>query len=183
MKTILWAALTANGNYAQSSPKNPPKAETLADFAAQARAAGNFIVGRRTFEFFQAGAGPGQGGNPFAALDIVVISNSVDKPMPGVTVVSTPREALAHLAGKGHSTALLAGGTTLHNTFLAEGLVDELIFDIVPVLEGKGFNLLPDQTAYRADPLELVGTRSLGGGVTQLHFKLVSAATRGSEMA
>ena len=25
MKTTLWATLTANGNYAQSSPDNPPK--------------------------------------------------------------------------------------------------------------------------------------------------------------
>lgn len=25
MKTILWATLTANGNYAQSTPENPPK--------------------------------------------------------------------------------------------------------------------------------------------------------------
>jgi hypothetical protein len=32
MKTILWAALTANGNYAQSSPEHPPKKEALDDF-------------------------------------------------------------------------------------------------------------------------------------------------------
>ncbi|MBP1082398.1 MULTISPECIES: hypothetical protein [Bacillus] len=53
MKTILWATLTANGNYAQSSPENPPKKEVLDDFATQAKAVGNFIVGRRTFEGVQ----------------------------------------------------------------------------------------------------------------------------------
>ena len=50
MKTILWATLSANGNYAQSSPENPPKKEAFDDFVKQARAAGNLIVGRRTFE-------------------------------------------------------------------------------------------------------------------------------------
>ena len=67
MKTILWATLTANGNYAQSSAENPPKPEALADFAAQAKTAGNFIVGRKTFEGFAA-----NGGGPFGDLDIVV---------------------------------------------------------------------------------------------------------------
>ena len=77
MKTILWAALTANGNYAQSGPDHPPKPQALADFAAQATAVGNFIVGRRTFEAFQAGGGGNTGGGgPFAALDIVVVSRS-----------------------------------------------------------------------------------------------------------
>jgi len=167
MKTILWATLTANGNYAQSSAEHPPRPEALADFAAQARAAGNFIVGRRTFEGFQAGAG--SGGNPFAALDIVVVSHTA-KPVPGITVVASPREALAHLERKGHATALIAGGAALHNAFLGAGLVDELMFDIVPVLEGKGLNLVSDQSAYRYQDLALASTRSLGAGITQLHF-------------
>lgn len=59
MKTILWATLTGNGNYAQSSPENPPKKEALGDFAAHAQAAGNFIVGRRTFEGMLASGGGG----------------------------------------------------------------------------------------------------------------------------
>jgi hypothetical protein len=53
MKTIVWATLTANGNYAQASAAHPPKPEALGDFAAHAKRVGNFIVGRRTFEAFQ----------------------------------------------------------------------------------------------------------------------------------
>lgn len=52
MKTILWATLTANGNYQPNDPKHPPRPEALADFAAHVRAAGCFVVGRRTFEGF-----------------------------------------------------------------------------------------------------------------------------------
>ena len=57
IKTILWATLTANGNYARATAERPPRPEALADFAAQATAAGNFIAGRRTFEAFQTDTG------------------------------------------------------------------------------------------------------------------------------
>jgi dihydrofolate reductase len=70
MKAILSATLSANGNYARATPDNPPRPEALRDFAAQATACGNFIVGRKTFEGFAA-----NGPNPaFAGLDIVVVS-------------------------------------------------------------------------------------------------------------
>jgi len=164
MKTILWATLTANGNYAQSSPEHPPKPETLNDFATHAKAAGNFIVGRKTFEGFQA-----SGGGPFPDLDIVVISQSV-KAIPGVKVVGSPQEALTYLQERGHTTALLSGGTDLHNAFLGQRLVDEVIFNIAPVLEGKGFNLLLDQERYHYQDVQLLDCKSLGGGVVQLRY-------------
>jgi dihydrofolate reductase len=166
MKTILWATLTANGNYAQSSPEHPPKMEALGDFAAQARATGNFIVGRRTFEGMQA-----SGGNPFGEVDIVVVSQSV-KDIPGVKVVETPQEALDYLQRKGHTTALLSGGADLHNAFLGQGLVDEVIFNVAPVMEGKGLNLLLDQDHYQYRDVQLLDCKPLGGGVIQLRYAL-----------
>lgn len=167
MKTILWAALTANGNYAQSSAEHPPRPEALGDFATQARSAGNFIAGRKTFEAFRAGGGPG----PFAALDIVVVSRSLAA-VPGVTIVSSPEDALRHLRGNGHQAALLSGGAALHNAFLGQGLVDEVIFNIVPVLEGKGLNLVLDQARYQYRDVELLESRPLGGGVVQLRYAI-----------
>ena len=164
MKTILWATLTANGNYAQSSAEHPPKPEAFNDFVAHAKAAGNFIVGRRTFEGMQAG-----GGNPFGEIDIVVISQSV-KEIPGVKVAGSPQEALNYLQAKGHTTALLGAGADLHNTFLGQGLVDEVIFDIAPVLEGKGLNLLLDTDRYQYKDVQLLDFKSLGNGVVQLHY-------------
>lgn len=169
MKTILWATLTANGNYAQSSAENPPKAEALNDFATLVRATGNFIVGRRTFEGFQA-----SGASPFSDIDIVVISTSL-KDLPGVKVVGSPQEALGYLQGKGHQTALLAGGADLHNAFLGQGLVDEFIFNVAPVLEGKGLNLLLDQDHYRYQPAQLLDCKPLGSGVVQLRYAVGQA--------
>ncbi|MCZ8519625.1 MULTISPECIES: dihydrofolate reductase family protein [Paenibacillus] len=164
MKTILWATLTANGNYAQSSPEHPPKPEALTDFVLQAKAAGNFIVGRRTFEGMQA-----SGGGELGNLDIVVVSRGA-KEIPGVTVACSPQEALAYLQHKGHLTALISGGADLHNVFLGHRLVDEIIFNIAPVLEGKGLNLLLDKGHYQYKDMELLDFKSLGGGVIQLHY-------------
>lgn len=176
MKAILWATLTANGNYAQSSPENPPKQEALNDFAAHAKAAGNFIVGRRTFEAMQDPNRVPQEeeantDGPFAGMDIVVISSSIHD-IPGVTVVRSPQEALNYLQQKGHQTALISGGADVHNSFLSQGLVDEVIFNVAPVLEGKGLNLLIDQNKYGYMHVQLLDCKPLGGGVVQLRYAI-----------
>ncbi|RTE09499.1 dihydrofolate reductase family protein [Paenibacillus whitsoniae] len=170
MKTILWATLAANGNYAQSGPENPPTKEALDDFFTQVKDTGNFIVGRRTFEGMRGNGGPG----PFADIDIVVVSkNATD--IPGVTVVRSPEEALDYLKEKGHQTALISGGADIHNSFLGQGLVDELIFNVAPVLEGRGLNLLIDKENYCSKPVQLLDFKALGGGVVQLRYGIERA--------
>ena len=163
MKVILWATLSANGNYARATPENPPRPQALQDFEKQAKAIGNFIVGRATFEGFAA-----RGPNPaFATIDIVVVSR---RPLnlPGVLNASSPREAVELLRQRGAKVALLTGGETLHNAFLADGLVDELVLNFVPVIEGKGLGIhLPAGTHRLAT---LLGVTDLGGGVTQIQY-------------
>jgi dihydrofolate reductase len=172
MKTILWATLTANGNYAQSGPDNPPRKEALDDFAAHALAAGNFIVGRRTFEGMRGNGGPG----PFADIDIVVVSKTASD-IPGVTVVRSPQEALGYLQREGHLTALISGGADIHNSFLGHGLVDEVIFNVAPVLEGKGLNLVTDKDNYGYERVQLLDCKPLGGGVVQLRYAIDRTAS------
>lgn len=169
MKTTLWATLTANGNYAQSSSENPPKKEALDDFAANAIAAGNFIVGRRTFEGMLENGSVGAG--PFADLDIVVVSGNAGD-LPGVTVARSPQEALNYLQQKGHQTALIGAGADLHNAFLSQGLVDEVIFNVAPVMEGKGLNLLIDKDNYQYKHVQLLDCKPLGSGVVQLRYAM-----------
>ncbi|MED1097346.1 MULTISPECIES: dihydrofolate reductase family protein [Bacillus] len=92
--------------------------------------------------------------------------------MPGVKVVESPQDALNYLQEKGHRTALLTGGADLHNAFLEQGLVDEVIFNVAPVLEGKGLNLLLDTANYQYKDVQLLDFKSLGGGVVQLHYSV-----------
>ena len=165
MKTILWATLSANGNYATSSQQRPPMPEALQDFAAQAKKAGNVIVGRKTFEGFRAG-----GPNPaFEGLEIVVVSQNTET-IPGATVVHSPQAALQHLEEKGYDQALLSGGETLHNAFLAAGLVNEVIFNFSPVFEPNGMKLILPADQFK--DIQLVNVRNLGSGVIQHHYSL-----------
>jgi dihydrofolate reductase len=119
MRTILWATLSANENYAQPRPQNPrPLKEALDDSTAHVRQSGNFITGRKTFEEFQANASrrPDNTDQAFTNTDIVVLSKRAGN-IPGVTAVSSPQEALKHLSSKGHQTALDTGGEATHNAF------------------------------------------------------------------
>jgi dihydrofolate reductase len=168
MKTRLWATLTANGSYAQATPDQPPRPPALADFAAHVGETRNFVVGRHTFEAFQ--AQPSRGGDrTFADTDIVVVT-SRPLSLPGITAVPSPRAALDHLAGRGHTVALLAGGEALHNAFLADDLVDELVLIVAPYLSPRVLQLaLP---APRSRNLALTSTRTLGADLLQLRYTL-----------
>jgi dihydrofolate reductase len=168
MKTILWATLTANGNYARSTPAHPPKPQALADFAAQVALHGNFIVGRQTFQEFQSQPRrqDSSAASTFAKTDIVVVSRTLQ--MPGVTCVPSPEAALAHLRERGHSTALVAGGERLHNAFLAAGSIDELLLNIAPTLEDEGLRILLPKGQHRE--LRLLASKDLGGGVQQMRY-------------
>lgn len=165
MKTILWATLSTNGNYARASAEHPPKPEATADFAGHALAHGNFIVGRHTFEAFQ--AQPSRGGNPFLSTTIVVVSTAT-LALAGVQGAATPAAALALVQKAGHSTALLAGGARLHNAFLEQDLVDELVVNIAPMLEDEGLKLQLPKGAHRE--LALLDSKRLGGGLVQLRY-------------
>ncbi|MCU1384107.1 MAG: hypothetical protein JWL71_2804 [Acidobacteria bacterium] len=171
MMTIVWATLTVNGNYARADAAHPPRKEALEDFARWAKRAGNFVVGRHTFEAFQAEPNRkvDDAGQAFAETEIVVVSASRAE-LRGATRAAAPAEALAHLERRGHGIALVAGGERLINAFLAEGLVDELVFNIVPVLESEGLRLVLPRDHY--EELELLEATDLGGGVGQRRYGL-----------
>ena len=61
-------------------------------------------------------------------------------------------EELRALAAEGVQSLLLEGGPTLATAFLAEGLVDKLLFFVAPVLSGEGPRVLGDLAA----PLDLL---------------------------
>jgi len=163
MKTILWATLSANGNYAGSSAEHPPKPEALMDFAKWAKLSGNFISGRKTFEGFRASGAD----KMFAGLDIVVVSET-SAAIDGVKVVRSPIEAIQYLESKGHSISLFTGGETLHNSVLAQNLADEVVFNFAPVFENAGMNLVLPLGEYRE--VSLIEVKELGGGVVQMRY-------------
>ncbi|WP_394840772.1 dihydrofolate reductase family protein [Pendulispora brunnea] len=176
MKTILWATLTANGNYARSSQRHTPKPEATADFAAHAREHGNFIVGRQTFLEFQENASRRPQNAPLEGIDIVVVSSTLALP-PGAPArtATDPRAALALLRERGHQVALVVGGERLHNAFLGAGLVDEIIVVVTPSLEDEGRRIVLPRDERRE--ATLIEHKPLGGGLIRLRYALGPADT------
>lgn len=163
MKTILWAAITANGNYMHGDSDYSWKKEVFEDFDAFALGAGNCIVGRKTFEEYVGGGGS------MGDLEVVVVSRSIGD-LAGATVVASPRDALRHLEKKGFGSALVGGGDSLLNSFLDEGLADDIVFNITPEMGGPG-NHVSLSTA-RVKPLRLLESREIGAGILRLHYQL-----------
>jgi dihydrofolate reductase len=161
MKTILYAGITANGNYGNSDAGQMPKQEELNDLFNHAKQAGNIVMGRRTYEIFGAD-------DTFADLDVVVVSSRAS--FEGVKTAISLQEMLNYLKDRGYEKAFIIGGVTLHNALLTEGLIDELYINIEPYI-AKGLNLGP--TDNRLVDLKLVGHKHIGAGIVQIHYTMV----------
>lgn len=65
----------------------------------------------------------------------------------------------------------LAGGGELVAQFYDQGLLDELIIGIAPVLLGAGALLLPRRICK--PPLELISVNQFSDGMVQMHYEIV----------
>lgn len=164
MKTILWAAITANGNYMHGDSDYRWKKEIFVDFDACALLAGNCIIGRKTYEEY-VGAGGSMG-----ELEVVVVSRSKSG-MQGATVVASPKGAILHLEQKGFTSALVGGGDSLLNAFLAEGLADEIVLNVTPEIGGPGNHVSLSEPHVK--PMELLDVREIGEGILRLHYSMM----------
>ncbi|GAA0464844.1 dihydrofolate reductase family protein [Streptomyces olivaceiscleroticus] len=137
--------------------------------AAMGRA-GALLFGRRTWQTM-AGAWPDRAGDPFAdrmnALPKYVVSRTLRDDeltwhhttrIPGDEAVARIRE----LHGADGGDLWVMGSPTLVRTLLSEGLVDELLLMIEPVLLGGGKTLFPDDGALRTFELVSAVTSSTG---------------------
>ena len=161
MKTTLWAAIMANGNYMHGDSDYRWKKQVFDDFDACALAAGNCIVGRKTYEEYVASGGGLDG------IEVVVVSRT-NREIPGVTCVASPSEALRFLEQKGHANALVGGGDSLLNAFLADNLANEIIFNLTPELGGIGNHVSLPDVEYK--PLKLLEVREIGEGILKVSY-------------
>jgi dihydrofolate reductase len=161
MKTILYAGVTANGNYGDSDAGPMPKKEELDDLFSHAKQAGNIVMGRRTYEIFG-------GDDSFAGLDVVVVSKSAS--FEGVKSVTSLQEMVDYLRGKSYERAFIIGGVTLHNALLTEGMTDELYINILPYI-ANGLDLGPIDGRFIE--LELIAHKHIGAGIVQIHYRVV----------
>ena len=124
---------------------------------------GAIVAGRRTHDL---GLAAGETGRPYGGLFsgpvLVPTSRPAEvSPHPDVRFVSGVGEAvrLAVRLAEGRDVAVLGGA--VGTVALREGLVDELLVHVVPVLLGRGIPLYPACREQRFEVLETSGAGEL----------------------
>jgi dihydrofolate reductase len=164
MKTVLVAALTADGFIGRSS-------DHLADWTGKAdkklfvrvtKEMGVMVMGSRTFATIGR-ALPGR-------RTIVYTSRPEEITAEGVeTTGEPPADLVKRLQQEGANGLAVAGGASIYNQFMKAGVVDELYLTITPVLFGQGVRLFTDEMAIS---LELIDHTALDEDTILLHYKV-----------
>jgi dihydrofolate reductase len=130
------------------------------------------VMGRGTFETVLS-FDPWPYDLPVLVLSATLDDAAVPDRLKGkVEIVNlTPIAAMEHLARAGHARAYVDGGR-LVLSFLAQGLIADMIVTKAPVLIGEGrplFGALPTDVA-----LEHLGTKAYASGLVQSHYRIVT---------
>jgi dihydrofolate reductase len=77
-------------------------------------------------------------------------------------------EVIQDVHQKGYERVWLVGGGKVVSLFMRQGLVDEYIITVIPIILGTGISL------YQSVPelkLDLIGMQSYSSGMVELHYK------------
>lgn len=126
------------------------------------------LMGRRTYEFgFQFGVT-----NPYPWMNQYVISRTMQRsPDENVCLVSENiiEFVLKQKEKKGKSI-YLCGGSELASALFAEGLIDEVIVKLNPVVFGSGIPLFSERIIQT--DLKLIHNKAYESGVLLLHYAI-----------
>jgi len=152
-----------------------PDAPWLTETAA---ATGAMLIGRRTDEVGdrmdannERGAASSDGGYPFSGPTFVLTHKPPDPPAPEVTYLTGDiGEAVATALDAAGGKNLEILGADVAGQCLQQGLVDEILVYVLPVLLGDGIRFYSSPGLARIDLEPLDSTRS--GAVTILRFRV-----------
>jgi dihydrofolate reductase len=127
------------------------------------------LMGRKTYEV---AVRLGQGGGSYAGVKTYVLSRTLaDGPDGGVTVVGRDAaEFVRELKGQDGKDICLMGGGELARSLFEAGLIDEIGFNIHPVLLGAGIPLF--HPMKRQIDLELRECRAFQNGCVYVTYRV-----------
>ncbi len=166
MKLTLLMALTLDGKTGKSADHFPDWTGSADKrlFARLSRQAGVVIMGSRTFDTI---------GTPLSGRKNVVLTRSTQRRSQWPNLVYSgkpPGEILAGLEQEGYGAAILAGGTQINSLFAAEGLIDEIIVTISPLIFGRGLSMFNGEIFMT---LALQAVEQLDANVVCLRYRVV----------
>lgn len=103
---------------------------------------------------------------------VVLTRDTTAKPAQSNVVFTDkdPKEIVALLEARGHTEAVIIGGTQTTSEFMRAGLVDELYLIVEPVLFGGGLPLFKDVDFEHTT--ELIDVKKLNANTIQVQYRL-----------
>lgn len=168
MNIIIYLAASANGLISnnRNAPDwlSPEYGQGFMDISQRTQAV---IMGKTTYNILSPDYLPLKEGS------LVVLTHDTKATPSQSNVLFTgdsPEKIIAQLTAKGHTEAVIIGGTQTVSSFIKAGLVNEIILVVEPVLFGEGLPLLQDvQSEYK---LSLSEVKKLNNNTVQLHYQI-----------
>ena len=171
MKIRVYLAVSANGLI--SNKRNIPdwlSEEFSEGFMAISQQAKAVIMGKTTYNYLAPDHLPLTNEGTLAVLTHDTSAERVQSNV--VFTDKNPQGIAAMLESRGHSEAVVIGGTTTVSEFMKAGLVNELILVVEPVLFGAGLPILKDVDHEYG--MSLYDVKKLNDHTVQLHYQLTT---------
>ncbi|MBI2578916.1 MAG: dihydrofolate reductase [Candidatus Aenigmarchaeota archaeon] len=169
MRVSLYMAMSANGIIARENyDEDFLSHRNWEVFCKLAENIGCFIIGRKTYEVVK--KWKDYNFDSVKAKKIVVSKNMNFELDSGYTPAKSPKDAISKASAMGFKKVLLTGGSGINSAFMKDGLVDEILLNIEPVVLGKGIRLFAEDNFDSR--LKLINTRKLPKDIIQLHYKV-----------
>ena len=166
MNITLVMAITVNGYVAGSNDDT----NWVKDFDAFYKTVADFgvaVMGKRTYdECVKYNVFPYKG-----ALNIVMTHDKklLSEKQENVLFTDLPPSALVDLVkNKGFNRLLVIGGGKVNGSFLKDGLVDEIVLDVHPMIMAGGIRLFESDFPYQN--LELTSHKEINDHIVQLKY-------------
>lgn len=170
MKVILWMGMSLNGIIAgENNEEEFISDDSWNSWIEVLRKHGCVIWGRKTHQVVK--AWPKSYFDDIKGIKAIVVSTNPEYEVgSGFELVNSPEAALKTLEKQGFKSVVLTGGSTLNTVFAKLGLIDEVILNVEPVIEGKGIPLFkPENFELK---LELIEMKQSKGKTIQLHYQV-----------
>ena len=172
MKTILYLDLSADGLIATTNRLPGLEWEwegvPWERWCQYCNESNNLIVGRNTYnELIESGFTD----MLYLEHKIVISSRDIELADSWQQFLK-PKEAVDYLGSRDIKNIIVGGGRQLGLAFIEDGLIDEIILDVYPILFGNGTALLGGLD--RCIQLDLINCENLGDGAIRNHYKLIA---------
>ena len=173
MKIIMDMVISVNGMIArEDGSEDWLPHEGYEDMLASVERFNNLVYGHSTYEYITKNEDAEYFSRIPTENQIMITTRHDLEPPVGVTIAHSPNEAIKILEGRGIDVLYLIGGGMLNNSFLAQGMVDEIRLTTYPYLLSHGKSVFGTLQRFEYQ-LELVGTEQLNLGRVrhQYHVK------------